>query len=229
MFRTFGAFAMMTLLSSAHGAKPAPDAFPRLSDNTAGSATLEVRKVLHGHVDGMFVVPGTRQLVVAAGGYLWKFSDQGVLHDTLRVQGSLFTSGVMFTPDHFVDWVFTGNAQRKAYGAPVDGNAMSHAEVVAALAKAEVVEFGKKEGNTPDNTAAWAYVWANGQAHKMDLTRHIDKVDTWCHQRTHSAEALRWHATCFEGLPSARRAWTEVEPESFAGFGDDRPRVDVVN
>lgn len=219
---------MMTMTPPALANAPAQDAFPRLSDNTAGSATLEVRKVLHGHVDGMFVVPRTRQVVAAAGGYLWKFSAQGVLQDTLRVQGSLFTSGVMFTPEHFVDWVFTGSPQRKAYGAPVDGNAMSHAEVVAALGKAEVVEFGKKEGNTPDNTAAWAYVWANGQAHKMDLTRHIDKVDTWCHQRTHSVEALRWHATCFEGLPPARRAWAEVEPESFAGHGDVRPRVDVV-
>lgn len=231
LLRSLGAFALLTTMTMTPPALangPAQDAFPRLSDNTAGSATLEVRKVLHGHVDGMFVVPRARHVVVAAGGYLWKFSDQGALQDTLRVQGSLFTSGVVFTPEHFVDWVFTGSPQRKAYGAPVDGNALSHAEVVAALAKAEVVEFGKKEGDTPDNTAAWAYVWANGQAHKMDLTRHIDKVDTWCHQRTHSAEALRWQATCFEGLPPARRAWTEVDPESFAGRGDARPRVDVV-
>ena len=227
LLRSFGAFAMLlTLLSSALSAKPLSDAFPRLSDNTAGSATLEVRKVLHGPVDGMFAVPRTRQVVAVAGGYLWKFSDQGVLQDTLQVPGSMFVSGVMFAPDHFVDWVFTGGAQRKAYGAPVDGNALSHAEVLAALARAEVVEFGKTS-NT-DNTAAWAYLWTHGQAHKMDLTRHIDKVDTYCRPRTHSAETLRWHATCFEGLPPVSRAWTEVDPGSFAGFGDPQPRVEVV-
>ncbi|MBU0890329.1 MAG: hypothetical protein KKH21_05475 [Gammaproteobacteria bacterium] len=212
----------MTLTPTALASAPAPDAFPRLSDNTAGSATLEVRKVLHGSVDGMFVVPRNRQVVVAAGRYLWKFSDQGVLRDTLRVDGTLFMSGVMFEPDHFVDWVFTGSAQRKAYGAAVDGNALSHADVVVALQRADVVEFGKTD------TTAWAYVWANGQAHKMDLTRHREQVDTHCHRSTHSSRSVRWLSACFEGLPPAPRAWTEVDPDSFAGFGDPDARVDVV-
>ena len=219
--RALGLFAMLTLLSSALGARPAPDAFPRLSDNTAASASLEVRKLLHGHVDGLFAVPGTRQVVAAAGGYLWKFSDQGVLQDSLRTPGEMHRSGLMFTPDVFVDWVFTGSAQRKAYGETVDGNALSTDKVLAALGQAEVVEFGKS------GKSAWAYLWSNGQAHKMDLTRHIDKVDTNCRQRTHSAEALRWDATCFEGL-AASRAWTEVEPESFAHRGQDQARVEVV-
>lgn len=224
LLRPFGGLLMLILLPSALRAQPAPEAFPRLSDNIAGSASLEVRKVLHGQLDGMFVVPHTRQVVAAAGGYLWKFSDQGVLQDTLHVHGSLFTSGVVFTPEHFVDWVFTGSAHRKAYGAPVDGNALSHAEVVAALAQAEVVEFGKSS-----DTTAWAYLWSNGQAHKMDLSKHIDKVDPYCHRRTHSAKGLRWKSTCFEGLPPAPRAWLEVDPESFANISDTQSRVEVVD
>jgi hypothetical protein len=228
LLRSFGVFAMLTMLSTLLGAQTSTDAFPRLSDNTAGSASLEVRKVLHGQVDGLFVVPRTRQVVAAAGGYLWKFSEHGVLQDTLYARGSLFTSGVMFTPEHFVDWVFTGSAQRKAYGATVDGNAMSQAELVATLRQAEVVEFGKTDSSN-GNQAAWAYLWANGQARKMDLTRHIGQVDTYCHRRTHSAEALRWQATCFEGLQPAPHPWTEVEPDSFAGFGEPQPRVEVVD
>ncbi|MDR7150672.1 hypothetical protein J2W49_002635 [Hydrogenophaga palleronii] len=223
LLRLFGGLFMLIVMPSALCAPPASDAFPRLSDNTAGSATLEVRKVLQGQVDGMFVVPRTRQVVAAAGGYLWKFSDQGMLQDTLRVHGSLFTSGVVFTAEHFVDWVFTGSAQRKSYGAPVDGSALSHAEVVTALEQADVVEFGKS-----DDTTAWAYLWSNGQAHKMDLSRHIDKVDIYCHRRTHSAKGLRWKTTCFEGLPPAARAWVEVDPGSFANISDTQARVDVV-
>lgn len=220
--RAIGAFAMLTLLSSVLGARPASDAFPRLSDNTAGSSTLEVRKVLHGNVDGMFVIPQTRQMVAAAGGHLWKFSEHGVLLDTLRPSGAMFTSGIAFEPDHFVDWVYTGSAQRKAYGDAVDGNAMSLAAVVAALQRADVVEFGKSD------TAAWAYVWTNGQAHKMDLTRHRDQVDTSCNRRTHSAEALRWKSTCLDGMPRPSGAWKEVEPGSFSGYGDPQPRLEVV-
>ena len=176
LLRSFGVFAMLTMLSTLLGAQTSTDAFPRLSDNTAGSATLEVRKVLHGQVDGLFVVPRTRQVVAAAGGYLWKFSEHGVLQDTLYARGSLFTSGVMFTPDHFVDWVFTGSAQRKAYGATVDGNAMSHAEVVAALGQAEVVEFGKTDGSKGGQTA-WAYLWASGQADRSLVNQLVTQAD----------------------------------------------------
>ncbi len=219
LLRRLGAGVMLSVLSTLIAAKP-PDDYPHLHENRAASATLEVRKVLHGQVDGMFVVPRTQQVVAAAGGYLWKFSPQGELLDTLREPDGLFTSGMAFTPAHYIDWVFTGQAQPKAYGPAVDGNTLSRNEVQAALQKADVVEFGK------DDNAAWAYLWTAGRAWKMDLARHREAVDTWCRQRTHSAEALGWNATCFKGLDKAPRAWSEVEPGSFAktGNGEHSPR-----
>ncbi|RYH70897.1 MAG: hypothetical protein EON54_01140 [Alcaligenaceae bacterium] len=228
-------FVLLGMWGAIHcnlAAQTAFEAFPRLSDNTAGSANLEVRKVLHGHVDGMFVVNRSRHVIVAAGGYLWKFSDLGVLQDTLREQDRIFTSGVIFTPDHFVDWVFTGSAKRKPYGAMIDGSTLSHVEVLKLLARAQVVEFGKSGDRATVATSgpsAWAYLWSNGEARKLDLTRHVENVDTWCHSRTHSAEALRWNATCFKGYTrSTSPGWTEVEPQSFTGDGDSQPRVNVV-
>jgi hypothetical protein len=204
-------------------AQAAPDAFPRLSDNTAGSASLEVRKVLHGQVDGLFAVPGTRQIVAVAGGILWKFSAQGVLQDSLPEQGAMFTSGLALTPDHCVDWVFTGDAHRKAYGPTVDGNGLSPAELLIEFQRADVVEFGKTD------TAAWAYLWSNGQAWKVDISSHREQVDTYCGKRSHTADVLSWNATCFEGLRPARSAWREVEPGSFVGYGDPEPRLEVVD
>jgi hypothetical protein len=221
--RFVGVFAMLALLSSALGAKGAPDAFPRLSDNTAGSATLEVRKLLHGQVDGLFVVPRTRQVVAAAGGYLWKFTDQGVLLDTVYARGGMYASGLMFSPEGYVDWVFTGHAQRKPYGPQVDGNGLTPAQVVAALQQAEVVEFAKND------QGAWAYAWQGGKAWKMDVSRHRDLVDTSCGRHSHSSEALRWSATCFTGLASAPALWTEVEPDSFEGYGQPQPRAQVLD
>lgn len=223
LLRRLGAGVMLSVLSTLiHGKQPTD--YPHLHENRAASAKLEVRKVLHGQVDGMFVVPRTQQVVAAAGGYLWKFSPQGELLDTLREPENLFTSGMAFTPEHYIDWVFTGQAQPKAYGPAVDGNTLSRAEVLAALQKADVVEFGKEDN------AAWAYLWAGGRAWKMDLARHREAVDTWCKQRTHSAEALGWDATCFDGLDKAPRAWSEVEPESFGNqnSNDNSPqRVEV--
>lgn len=127
------AFTMLAWLSPLFATgSAASDAYPRLSDNTAASATLKVRKVLHGPVDALFAVPRTRQVVAAAGRYLWKFSEHGVPLDTLRQPENLFTSGLVFGPESYMDWVHTGSAQAKPYGPTVDGNALSQAELVAA-------------------------------------------------------------------------------------------------
>jgi len=221
--RALGAFLMLTFFSTLLGAKP-PGDYPHLYENTAASATLEARMVLRGHVDGLFAIPRTRQVVAAAGGYLWKFSAQGELQDSLREPSDLFTSGVAFTPLYYVDWVFTGERQRKAYGPALNGNTLSPAALRATLDKADVVEFG----NT--NTTAWAYIWKAGKAQIMDITAHHDDVDDYCNQRTHSAEALRWKATCLKDHKTRPQAWQEVEPEQFQGYSDSPPpRATVVD
>lgn len=221
--RALGAFVMLTFFSSLLSAKP-PGDYPHLYENTAASATLEARMVLRGHVDGLFAIPRTRQVVAAAGGYLWKFSAQGELQDSLREPSDLFTSGVAFTPLYYIDWVFTGDRQRKAYGPALNGNALSPAALRATLDKADVVEFGNTD------TTAWAYVWKAGKAQIMDITAHHEQVDDYCNQRTHSAEALRWKATCLNEYKTRPQAWQEVEPEQFQGYDDSPPpRANVVD
>ena len=218
--RALSAFVMLSFFASLIGAKSPPE-YPHLSENLAASQTQEVRKVLSGDVDGLFAVPRTRQVVAAAGGYLWKFSAQGELVDSMRAPPNLFTSGVAFTPLHYVDWVYTGERQRKAYGPPLDGNALSPSTLWATLDKADVVEFGSTD------TTAWAYVWTAGKAQIMDITRHRPQVDTYCHARTFSAEALRWNATCLNGYKTRPQAWAELEPESFSAYDSTPPRVEV--
>jgi hypothetical protein len=220
LLRALGAFVLMSFFATLLGAKTPPE-YPRLSDNTAASQNLEVRKVLSGDVDGIFAIPRTHQLVAAAGGYLWKFSAQGELLDTLRKPGGLSTSGIAFSPLYYTDWVFTGDKQRKTYGPPVDGNTLSAAALWAVLDKADVVEFGKTD------TTAWAYVWKAGQAYILNINSNRKQVDTYCTQRTHSAEKLRLDATCLDNYKTRPQAWAEVEPESFTDFDGTPPRVKV--
>jgi len=219
--RATGAFVMLSLLSSLLGAKQPAD-YPHLHENLAASQNLEVRKLLHGEVEGMFAVPRTRQVVAAAGGYLWKFSTQGELQDSMRAPHNLFTSGVAFTPLFYIDWVFTGDRQRKAYGPPLDGNALLPAELWATLDKADVVEFDNTD------TTAWAYVWKAGKAQIMDITRHHEQVDNYFHQRTRSSEALHWKATSLDGYRTRPQAWNEIEPEQFPDYSSAAPRAEVV-
>ncbi len=226
LLRTFALLTMSAMLPLAAGARPPapPPAYPRLSENTAASQHLEVRKLLHGPVDGLFGLPRARQLVAVAGGYLWKFGPQGELLDSLRVPSGIHTSGIVFTPHYYTDWVYSGERQRKAYAPAVDGNGLSQAGLFAELDRAEHVEFGRNE------TSAWAYLLAGGKAWVLDITRWRDKVDTYCRPRTHSDEKLNWNATCLDGYRPARKGWTEIEPRDFYGTSpEDAQRVRVVD
>lgn len=221
--RRFGAFAACALLSCAASAKPAPQEYPHLSDNLAASPGFEIRKVLHGEVEGLFALPRTQQLVAVAGGYLWKFSARGELQDTLRVPSGMHTSGIVFTPHYYSDWVYSGDRRRKPYAPAVDGNRLSQAELFAELDRAEHVEFGRND------TSAWAYLLASGKAWVLDITRQRDKVDTYCRQRTHSAEKLGWDATCLHGYQPVTKGWTEIEPEDIYHSPPNASRTQVVD
>ncbi|UWX04179.1 hypothetical protein H1235_02090 [Pseudoxanthomonas sp. NC8] len=81
-----------------------------------------------------------------------------------------------------------------------------------------MVAFGRDDAKQQ----AWAWLWADGRW-KLQIDQHREQVDTWCGQRSHSAEALSWHATCLEGYSPTRSAFVEVEPQSFAGGYGIRP------
>lgn len=216
-----GLFLMPSLLSPLFAARSDP-AYPRLSENTAASTRLEVRKLLHGQVDGLFAVPSTGQVIAAAGGTLWKFSADGLLLDTLDAPADMHVSGIAFGPEGYVDWVFTGERERRAYAPAVDGGGLSRKELEAELGRAQVVAFGR------DDAHAWAWLWTQGRAWKLRIDPYREQVDTWCRQRSHSDEALGWHATCLEDYAPQAAALVEVEPESFSrGYGDLPPRLRV--
>lgn len=214
---------MSSFLSPLFAAKAEAD-YPRLAENKAASARLEVRKVLHGDIDGLFAVPGRDQVLVAADGYLFKFGADGRLLDTLREPGYLHTSGVAFGPDGYVDWVFTGDRGRKTYAPMVDGNALTPAALAAALDQAQVVAFGRDD----DGTAAWAWLWRDGKAWKLDITRYRDQVDPYCTRPSQWWRTLEWEHSCLEGYTHHGQGLREIEPGPFDGGDATPPRVEVV-
>ena len=198
-------------------------AFPRLSDNLAASQNLEVRRQIKGHIQAMFALPARNEVLVAADGYLWRFSADGRLLDTLDEPGWMHRNGISFGDDGFVDWVHTGVRARKAYGPPVDGNALEPAQLQAALSAAQVVAFGREDDS------AWAWLWDGDTAWKMDISQHRERVDTYCTSRSSTDDKLSWADTCLEGVDAPAPLMVEVESESFAGGYGDRPsRVEVV-
>ncbi len=188
-------------------------AFPRLSDNLAASQTFEVRRQIKGSIRAMFALPARREVIVVAGGYLWRFSADGRLLDTLREPGWMHRSGISFGDDGYVDWVHTGVRTQKAYAPEVDGNALDAAQLDAALSAARVVAFGERDDS------AWAWLWDGDRAWKMDISRHRERVDTYCTPRSSTDETVSWADTCLEGLDAAAPLMVEVTPGSFEGDG----------
>jgi len=215
-------FLMTGIQSRLFAAQHDPE-FPRLSDNLAASRHLEVRRQIKGHIQAMFALPERNEVIVAADGYLWRFSADGRLLDTLDEPGSMHRNGISFGDDGFVDWVHTDVRTRKAYGPEVDGNALEPAQLHAALSAVKVVAFDRRDDS------AWAGLWDGDIAWKMDISRHRERVDTYCTSRSSTDDHLSWVDTCLEGLEEAAPLMVEVEADSFAGGYGDRPsRVEVV-
>ena len=199
---------LMGLNSLLFAARRDPD-FPRLSENLAASSSLEVRRQIKGEVQAMFALPARAELIVVAGGYLWRFSADGRLLDTLDTPGAMHRNGISFGEDGYVDWVHTGVRERKPYAPPVDGNGLAPAQLEAALSAARIVAYGK------DDAHAWAWLWDGERAWRMDISRHRERVDTYCTPRSSSDDHVGWADTCLEGL-AAPEPMVEIVPRSFA-------------
>lgn len=213
---------MIGLNSLLFAARRDPD-FPRLSANLASSPTLEVRRQIKGEVQAMFALPARSEVIVVADGYLWRFSADGRLLDTLDTPGSMHRNGISFGEDGYVDWVHTGVRERKPYAPPVDGDALAPAQLHAALSSARAVAFGK------DGERAWAWLWDGDEARRMDISRHHERVDTYCTPRSSTDDRLMWGDTCMEGLAEPALLMQEIRPRSFAqADAGERRRVDVV-
>lgn len=214
---------LMPNMASFPSAAPRDDAFPRLSENLAASDGLEVRRQIKGHIRAMFALPERREVVVVADGYLWRFSADGRLLDTLDEPGGMHRNGIAFGEEGFVDWIHTGERRRKPYGAPVDGNGLDEAELHAALSAARALAFGK------DGERAWAWLWDGEAAWTLDISAHRERVDTYCTPRSSTEATVSWADTCLDGLAVPGPLMVEIRPGSFVGAVAGRPsRVEVV-
>lgn len=213
---------LMANLMSPLFAAPRGDAFPRLSDNLAASPGFEVRRQINGHVRAMFALPERREVIVSADGYLWRFSADGHLLDTLDEPGDMHRNGIAFGEHDFVDWIHTGERRRKPYAAPVDGNGLDQAELHAALSAARAVAFGRQ------GEQAWAWLWDGESAWRMDISAHHARVDTYCTPRSSTEATVSWGDTCLEGLATAAPLMVEIRPGPFVDTGGGRTaRVEV--
>lgn len=196
--------------------------YPALSDSTSSSQNYEIKKLLDGEIEAVLIDRANGNVIVYADDYLWKINPQGNLVDTFAYSSydnKMFSSGIIFQKDYYIDWIFSGDKRRKEYAEHLDSNGLSEAEFIAQLNRGEELEYlvteeakdaedkdetkdskqsesvdGKENGRT-----AVAYLRAGNRAWTLDMSKRAERINGYCAGNDRRYQALRWEVTCLEG------------------------------
>lgn len=146
-----------------------PD-YPRLSANQSSSEDYEIIRLVDGPIDALYQVKSTNQFIAQTGSNLWKINATGEVIDHFDTD-HLYTSGIIFEKDGFIDWVFTGEKQKKPFSKIVDAAKYSSQELMEAFSEADIIEF------IDDREQGYAYLYHQGEAWVIDISSQRDKID----------------------------------------------------
>lgn len=181
-------------------------AYCNLSDNLVESENYEIRKLINGPVDGVLFSKETSTILVQAGDHLWKINEKGHVIDTLERRGSMYSSGLCLKDDYYIDWVLSGDKEKKKYSEVIDANNMPEDELTDYLDSADIVEFKSIERNDKEIDACFLKM-KDGMV-VLDITKHSERIDTRCDHLGYSEgeyEKIGWHKTCLDGYEKKYR------------------------
>jgi len=165
--------------------------YPNLVENNVTSENYEIVKLIDGQIGAIFYNPDKQQVVVDAGQHLWKIDEHGQLIDTIEGYLQWYSSGYYFNPDYYLDWIDTGDKQKKSYTQIIDGNAYSEKQLFTLFKQAVTVEFGVTANN------AYAYLLSKNNSSVIDISNKREMISYSCGDDSY--RDLRWNQTCIEG------------------------------
>lgn len=183
--------------------------YRNLSAQRAESENYELRKLIHGKIDGIFLPRGSSTVVVQAARLLWKINDNGYVVDVFDYPGYMYSSGICLKGDHYIDWVFTGDKSWKKCSEVIDANDMSEQELAGHLDSAEIVEFYRAKIYGKDMGVC--FLKTGDRAVILDITKHSERIDSRHDQHTYGpriySDVLNWHDSILEGYEKKNRPW----------------------
>lgn len=115
--------------------------YPLLESNAIQSANFEIVSLLspeYAAVSDIIYVEDRQSYFVSFwSDEVWQINNDGQTMDVLRGKGRLPESGIYFDPDHYVDWLYTGDAREKKYAKTLDGAMLSPQDLRGLFESAE--------------------------------------------------------------------------------------------
>ncbi len=126
--------------------------YPDLASTVIHSAHHEMQRLLCrscGQVNDIIYLAERESFFASTyTGDVWQINHHGQLIDVLRGQGLVPDSGVYFEDEHYIDWIFSGDATPKAYAQILDADTLSENAFEELLTKADYKAI--RIGNKPD-------------------------------------------------------------------------------
>ena len=164
--------------------------YPQLYENKSSSQNYEVVKLIDGPIDSVYGVNNSGDFIAQSGESLWKINAAGEVIDYFR-SSDFYSSGLIIKKEGFIDWAFTGDKNLKPYLKTVDTKTYLEQELFDAFDQVDVVEFDEV-----DESLGIAYLYKQGQAWKLDITKYKDKIDDfYITQRVKKDNNLRMDET----------------------------------
>lgn len=149
--------------------------YPRLSANAAESPDFEIVKLIDGPIDALYQVNHQARFIAQADDDLWLIDGAGEVVDIYQ-SDALYTSGLILEEDGFVDWLLTGDKQKKAYETVIDVSGLDDWKLFELFNQAEIVEFIDKDEK------GFAYLYQNGAIEILDISHQREKINNLVYQ-----------------------------------------------
>ena len=171
-----------------------------LSENLVESENYEIKKIINGPIDGVFLVKENNTIIVQADEYLFKINKKGYLIDTLDRPRGIYSSGIYFKEDYFIDWIYSGNKSEQKYSKVINGDTLSATEFRRYLDSAEAVEFSSQ--NAGGKSTGRIFLIIKNRGFIINTTAHAELINNECTGKfryLNAFEKIGWNDSCMDG------------------------------
>ncbi len=127
------------------------ETYTYLSENKTASEKYKILKltkrnpkfILFDRVNENFILTGDELYLTT----IRKINNKGEEIDSLKVKGHLYSSGMFFYEDCFIDWAITGNKLKQKYDTIINYDSLSKKEFKNYLSRADIIDFTLKYKN----------------------------------------------------------------------------------
>ena len=215
MFKSILMSIIMFSLLSCTSTPQTKKNYPNLAESISTSENYELIKLIDGSIRSLKYHLEKKQIIISSGSYLWKLDENGQLVDSIHSYGKWEVSGYYFDPEFYIDWIHTGDKNKKKYQHSLDGNTYSNQQLISLFEQADIVEFDEFKDT------AYAYLINGDDKTVIDISNKRDSIGSFCDNSR--VKGSNWVETCFKGFDKTFQANISPLKNTYQYKSESRP------